>query len=145
MNKLKVQEDGRTANEAIAKHKCTHLVVGCWEFIHWQMAPAKPNPDKLDGDWRDGIFLGVVGKSGEYVVGTAEGVFKCSTIKTRPMDNAYVSSCIDYITTSYDDYILKGGATGLTAVAPRAAPPPSSPSRRYRARPRRGANSGIDG
>ena len=67
------------------------------------MGPAKPNPDKLDGDLRDGIFLGVIGKSGEYVVGMAEGVFKCTTIKTRPIDNTYDPSCIDYITTSYDD------------------------------------------
>ena len=72
------------------------------------MVPAKPNPDKLDGDWRDGIILGVIWKSGENMVGTAEGVFKCRAIKTRPIDNAYDSNCIDYITTSYDDYILKG-------------------------------------
>ena len=40
------------------------------------MAPAKPNLDKLDGDWRDGVFLGVILKPGEYVVGTAEEVFQ---------------------------------------------------------------------
>ena len=57
-------------------------MVGSGELIHWQMAPAKPNPDKLDGDWRDGICLGVIWKSGEYVVGTAEGMFKCGAIKT---------------------------------------------------------------
>ena len=84
MNMLNVQEDGRTAYKAITKHKCTHLVVGFGELIRREKAPAKPNPDKLDGAWRDGIFLGVIWTSGEYVVGTAEGVFKCSTIKTRP-------------------------------------------------------------
>ena len=72
------------------------------------MAPTKPNPDKLDGDWRDDCFLGVIWKSGDYVVGTAEGVSKCSTIKTRPIGNAHDPSCIDYVTTSYDDFILKG-------------------------------------
>ena len=72
INQLKVQEDRRTEHEAITTHKCTHLVVGFGDLIHWQMAVAKPNPDKLDGDWRDGIFVGVIWKSGEYVVGTAE-------------------------------------------------------------------------
>ena len=108
MNKFKVQEYGRTAYEAITKHKCTHLVVGFGEFLHWRMAPAKPNPDKLDGDWRDGIFLGVIWKSGEYVVGTADGFVKRGAIKTRPTDSAHDSNCIDYITTSYDVHILKG-------------------------------------
>ena len=56
----KNQQDGLTAYEAITKHKRIHLVVGFGELIHWQMAPAKPDPDKLDGDWRDGSFLGVM-------------------------------------------------------------------------------------
>ena len=88
------------------------------------MAPAKPIPDKFDGDWRDGLFLGVIWKSGEYVVGAAEGVFKCSTIKTRPIENAYDPSCIDYITTSYDDYILKGAKSegAKLRFAPNAMP-----------------------
>ena len=80
-----MQEDGWTAYGAITKHKCTHLKVGFGELIHWQTAPAKPNPDRLDGDWLDGIFLGAIWKSGECVVGTAEGVFKCSTIETKPI------------------------------------------------------------
>ena len=58
MNKFKVQEDGRFTYEAITKHKCTHLAVGFGELIRRHMAPAKPNPDKLDGDRCDGIFLG---------------------------------------------------------------------------------------
>ena len=82
------------------------------------MAPAKPNPDKLDDDRRDGNFLGVVWKSREYVVGTAEEIIKCSTIKTRPIDNVYDLACIDYVTTSYEDFILQGaksewGKSGL--------------------------------
>ena len=72
------------------------------------MAPATTHPDKLDGYWCDGIFLGVIWKSGEYAVGTAEGVFECSTIKSRPVENAYDPNCIDFITTSCGDYILKG-------------------------------------
>ena len=129
MNKFKLQEDGRTAYEAISKHQCTHLVVGFGELIHWQMAPAKPNPDKLHGDWRDGIFLGVIWKSGEYVVGTAEAVLKCSTIKKRPTDNAYDSNCIDCITTSYDDYILKGAKSegAKLRFAPNVTPIAATP------------------
>ena len=83
MNKFKVQEDGRTAYGAVTTHKCTHLVVGFGELIHWQMAPAKPNPDKHDGDWRGGICIGVIWKSGENVVGTAEGVCLIAALSRR--------------------------------------------------------------
>ena len=62
MNKFKVQQDGRTAYEATAKHECSHLIVGFGEHIRWQLTPQKPVPDMLDGDWRDGIFLGVIWK-----------------------------------------------------------------------------------
>ena len=83
-------------------------MIGFGDLSPWQVAPAKHNPDKLDRDWCDGIFLGVIWKSGEYVVGTAEGIFKCSTIETMLIDNANDPGCIDYITTNYGDYILKG-------------------------------------
>ena len=113
----------------ITKHTCIHLIVGFGELSHWQMAPAKPNPDQFDGDWRDGVFVDVTWKSGEYRVGTVEGVFKCSTIKTKPIANLYDRGCIDYITTSYDDYILKVAKSegAKLRFAPNATPISATP------------------
>ena len=63
------------------------------------------------------------------MVGTAEGAFKCSTIKTMPIDSAYDPSCIDYITTSYDDYILKGAKSegAKLRFAPNSMPIAATP------------------
>ena len=130
MNKFKVQQDGRTAYEAITKHKCSHLVVGFGEHVHWQQTPQKPVPDKLDGDWRDGIFLGVIWKTNEYIIGTREGVFKCCTVKTRPEETAYDPECIDYVTTTYEDFVLQGAKSegAKRRFAEPSATPVAAPS-----------------
>ena len=36
ITKIEVQEDGQIAYEALTTHRCTHLVVGFGELIHWQ-------------------------------------------------------------------------------------------------------------
>ena len=105
---FKVQQGGHAAYEATAKHKCPHLVDRFREMIHWQLAPAKPNPDKFDDYWCDGICLGVMWRTGGFIVGTAEGIFKCSTIRKRPIDNAYDVACVGFIIMSYEDFISKG-------------------------------------
>ena len=56
IHKFKVQQDGRTAYEAITKHKCTHLIVGFGELIHWQMAPAKPKTSLMVIGVTDSFF-----------------------------------------------------------------------------------------
>ena len=72
------------------------------------MTPDKTVRDKLNGDFRDGIFLGVIWRTTEYLIGTAEGVFKCNTIKPRVAESAYDPGCIDYITVTYNDFVLAG-------------------------------------
>ena len=111
LNKFRVGSDGFTCYERITKHKCKHAVYGFAESVIWQLPPDKSNRDKLDGDFRDGIFLGVVWRTTEYIIGTPEGIFKCNTVKQRPEEAAYDSSCMNYITASYNDYILDGART----------------------------------
>ena len=42
------------------------------------------------------------------LIGTAEAVFKCNTIKPRVAESAYDPGCIDYITVAYNDFVLAG-------------------------------------
>ena len=37
--------------------------------MQWQQIQDKNARDKLNGDWRDGIFLGVIWKTTEYLIG----------------------------------------------------------------------------
>ena len=75
------------------------------------MAPDKTDRDKLDSGFQDGIFLGVVWRGGEFLIGTPDGVFNTQTVKARPVETAYDPSCVDFITTRYNSYVLEGAKT----------------------------------
>ena len=73
-------------------------------------------------------FSLVVWRSGEFLIGTRDGIFKCQTVKARPEQSAYDPECIDYIVKNYNAYVLEGAKTkGATATfaEPRILPPPS--------------------
>ena len=126
LNKFKVQDDGRTVYENITKHRCNHPVVGFGECVQWQQTQDKNARDKLEGDWREGIFLGVVWRSTEYLIGTAEGIFGCRTIKPKVDGSAYDPDCTEYIKVSYSDFMLSGSMTQGARVKfadPEIAPP----------------------
>ena len=131
LNKFKVKSDGRTVYERLTNHKCKHLVVGFGEYVQWQQIQDKNARDKVNGDWRDGVFLGVIWRTAEYIIGTQDGVFKCRTIKTRVDANSYDPACLDYITTSYADYALSGAKSQGARVKfadPSSEPPPRAPA-----------------
>jgi hypothetical protein len=109
LNKFKVGADGLTCYERITKHECKHEAFGFGESVMWQMAPDKTDRDKLDNGVRDGIFLAVIWRSGEFLIGTTDGRFKTQTVKARPVETSYDPSCIDFITTRYSSYALEGG------------------------------------
>ena len=57
LNKFKVKSDGRTVYERLTNHTCKHSIVGFGESVQWQQIQDKNARDKVNGDWRDGIFL----------------------------------------------------------------------------------------
>ena len=77
INKFKVGEDGKTCYERITGHRCKHPVYGFGESVIWQIPP--DDRDTLNGEFRDGIFLGVIWRTTELLIGTPEGIFKCNT------------------------------------------------------------------
>ena len=48
------------------------------------MKQAKGALGKLDLLWSDGVYLGIKGKTGEIIVGDAEGVWRTMTIRRKP-------------------------------------------------------------
>ena len=73
------------------------------------MTPGKTARDKLNGDFRDGIFFGIVWRTTEYLIGTAEGAFKCNASKPRVAESAYDPDvpclCME---VTYNDFVLAG-------------------------------------
>ena len=52
---------------------------------------------KGDTRVKKGIFLGHIWCSTEYIIGTADGIYKCMTVRRRPEETSYDPECIDYL------------------------------------------------
>ena len=74
VNKGQVGADGKTAYERL-KGKPAHLCgLEFGERILWKSnVPARERRNKMDADWKHGVFLGQRALSGEYMVGLRKG------------------------------------------------------------------------
>ena len=115
MNKYKVRSDGRTAYERITAHKCRQQVIGFAEYVDFILETDKTNMHKGDSRVKKGIFLGYIWRSTEYIIGTADGIYKCRTVRRRPEETSYDPECIDDLKIHYDDYVLKGAQSNPIA------------------------------
>ena len=116
MNKFKIGSDGRTSYERITGHKCRHQVIGFAESVDFILETNKNNIHKADSRVMNGIFLGYEWRSTEYIVGTADGIFKCRTVRRKAEEIAYDVNCFDFLKIPYDDYVLKGAKTTSTVT-----------------------------
>ena len=62
----------------------------------------------MNTEWSTGFFIGVNGRTTEYLVATEEGIFSCATIRILPDDEAYDPACIDIVNVTYREYVLEG-------------------------------------
>ena len=49
----------------------------------------KDSRSKMDRMLMDGIWLGIKGRTGESIIGTAEGVVKAFTVRRRPKEERW--------------------------------------------------------
>ena len=80
ISRHKVNDNGRTAYEAVRGNKCSVPVCGVAERITFM--PAKP---AKDCNWKPVIFVGMVRRSNEYVVVGEDG----AAVKTREMKRVH--------------------------------------------------------
>ena len=81
LNRYEVGHDGKTAYERLKGKRAKTLGIEFGEGVHWRMKQAKGALGKLDSLWSDGVYLGIKGKTGEIIVGDAEGVWRTRTIR----------------------------------------------------------------
>ena len=80
IGRYQLGSDGKTAYEGIKGRKFNRVVPEFGEGIYYQVLRSLGR-NKGESRWRTGTFLGVREESGEYKVGTEEGVVKCRTYK----------------------------------------------------------------
>ena len=90
VNKGQVGSDGKTAYERL-KGKPAHLSgLEFGERILWKSSvPARGRRNKMDSDWKHGVFLGQRALSGEYMVGPPDGICRPRSIHRRPEEKRW--------------------------------------------------------
>ena len=70
----------------------------------------------MNTEWSTGYFIGIIGKTIEYVVATADGVFSCATIRRLPDDEAYDPERINIAKVTYRVSVLGGASSTPVGV-----------------------------
>ena len=79
-NRYAVGTDGKTAHMRLKGKRFTKEVVEFGEFLHYLKLNSK-GQDKYLSRWGRGVWLGILERSGEVLIGTADGIVKARTVR----------------------------------------------------------------
>ena len=121
--KYRIRKDGRTSYEAMTKHRCTHQAVAFGERVQFKLATDKNNRHKgQTGDWKEGVFIGIITRSTEFIVMDEHGLYKCTRMQKAPNDSAYDPKCIEFAKYDVEPYINAGAkSSDMRVRMPRVA------------------------
>ena len=90
LNRGRVSADGKTSYERLKGKRAAMAGMSFGERIQWRSSvPAKDRRFKMEVAWQQGIFLGQRTVSGEFLVGTKEGVFRSRTVARLPVEKRW--------------------------------------------------------
>ena len=93
INRGHVSQDGKSAYERLKAKPATLPGLEFGEKVLWRSnTPARERRNKMDTEWHHGIFIGQRTLSGEYIVGTAEGVFRPRTVHRVPVEKRWADN-----------------------------------------------------
>ena len=89
LNRFEVGHDGRTAYERSKGKTAKSMGIELGEAVLWKRKPVGGALGKLTVLWDEGVFLGVKGRTGEFVMGDARGIWKTRTIQRTPLSSRW--------------------------------------------------------
>ena len=143
LNRFEVGHDGATAYEACKGKKARSAGIEFGGAIMWRRTPTGGALGKVSVMWNDGVFLGIKGKTGEYIVGDAKGVWKTRTLQRKPLEERWPSSNAELIRwtpwrLSEEDASMDGEKLEVIRVEPRFEGEEREPGVEFGTVPRRG-------
>ena len=89
-SKYKLGVDGKTPYERLKGKKFGKEMYQIGSCLHYMPLVSKSSKlNKLQVRWQDGVFLGIKETTGEYLVGTSDGVVKARSLKEKPPSEQY--------------------------------------------------------
>jgi hypothetical protein len=98
LNRFEVGHDGRTAFERCKGKQAKVPEVEFGESLLWRRKPAGNALGKLSILWQDGVFLGIKGRTGEYIIGDKMGVWKTRTVQKKPCSERWQDTNAENVT-----------------------------------------------
>jgi hypothetical protein len=89
LNRQEVGHDGKTSYERSKGKKAKTFGIDFFEAVLWKRKPSGGGLGKLAIMWNDGIFLGVKGTTGEFIVGDANGIHRTRTLTRKPEEERW--------------------------------------------------------
>ena len=83
LSRCTVGKDGRTPQERLKGKKSTRPMAEFGECI-WYKPLGKDRNNKMDEQWRSGVWLGVFRQMEEVLVGTEDGTVKARSVRRKP-------------------------------------------------------------
>ena len=97
LNRFEVGADGKTNYERNKGKKATTLGLELGEAVLWRRKKIGGALGKLTTLWEDGVYLGIMGKSGEIIIGDGKGVWKTRSVHRKPAGDRWDPSSIDLV------------------------------------------------
>ena len=96
LSRFQIGVDGNTAYERLKGKSFKKKLVPFGECVHYQPlgnpSGHKTRLNKLEPQWRDGVFLGIRNLTGEYLIGSSQGIVRCYSVQRKPSSERYESS-----------------------------------------------------
>ena len=89
LNRYHMGKDGLTAHQRCVGKTFIKPIAMFGEKVLYRILDNKHNVDKHDARWREGIWLGIIPRTNEDLVGTPQGVVKASAIKRLSADSRW--------------------------------------------------------
>jgi len=121
LNRFEVGADGKTSYERNKGKKATTMGIEIGEAVLWRRKRIGGALGKLSLLWEDGIYLGIMGKSGEMIIGDGKGVWKTRSVSRKPIGERWDPATIDLVkhppwSTSDDDPNRDGEMPDVTQM-----------------------------
>ena len=97
LNRGDVGHDGKTAYERCKAKRGRMPGLEFGEQVLWRRRPIGNQLAKLTCLWEDGVYLGVKGTSGEFIIGDKKGIWKTRTVRRRPEEDRWGAANLEMV------------------------------------------------
>ena len=94
ITRCRVRPCGKTSYQLMKGRKSNAKLAEFGEVVHFRIPKTPLMPKKFEDLWNEGVWLGFDMRTGEYMVGTAVGVFRVATVKRKPINERWSSDRI---------------------------------------------------